>query len=35
MPLYVKHIQCSGVPLIYGQLEGGTSAVGKCVFFYM
>ena len=24
--LYVKLIWCSGIPYIYGQLEGGTSA---------
>ena len=34
--LYVKLIQCSGVPQIYGQLEEwGTSATGICACFYM
>ena len=31
--LYVKHIQCSGMLQIYGQLEEG--ALGICVFCYM
>ena len=25
--LYVKLLWCSGIPYIYGQLEGGTSAL--------
>ena len=33
--LYVKLIWCSGIPYIYGQLEGGTSALGICAFCYM
>ena len=33
--LYVKLIWCSGVPYIYGQLQGGTSALGICAFCYM
>ena len=33
--LYVKLILCSGVPQMYGQLVGGTSAMGICAFFYM
>ena len=33
--LYVKLILCSGVPQMYGQLVGGTSAMSICAFFYM
>ena len=34
--LYVKHIQCSGILYIYGQLEWrGTSALSICAFCYM
>ena len=36
--LYVKLLQCSGFPEIYGWLEEGTwgqSAMGICAFFYM
>ena len=35
--LYVKLIQCSGLPEIYGWLEEGVGSVytGNCVFFYM
>ena len=33
--LYVKLIWCSGIPYIYGQLEGGTSALSICLFCYM
>ena len=33
--LYVKLIWCSGIPYIYGQLEGGTSALSICAFCYM
>ena len=33
--LYVKLIWCSGIPYIYGQLEGGTSVLGICAFCYM
>ena len=33
--LYVKLMQCSGIPYIYGQLEGSTSALGICSFCYM
>ena len=33
--LYVTHIWCSGIPYIYGQLEGGTSALTICAFCYM
>ena len=33
--LYVKLLWCSGIPYIYGQLEGGTSALGICAFCYM
>ena len=33
--LYVKLIWCSGIPYIYGQLEGGTSALHIFAFFYM
>ena len=33
--LYVKLIWCSGIPYIYGQLEGGISALGICGFCYM
>ena len=30
----IEVIQCSGVPVIYGQ-KGGPSALGTCAFFYM
>ena len=33
--LYVKLIWCSGIPYIYGQLEGGISTLGICGFCYM
>ena len=33
--LYVKLLWCSGIPYIYGQLEGGTSALSICAFCYM
>ena len=33
--LYVKLIWCSGIPYIYGRLEGGTSALIICAFCYM
>ena len=33
--LYVKLIWCSGIPHIYGRLEGSTSALGICAFCYM
>ena len=33
--LYVKLIWCSSMPYIYGQLEGGTSALGTCALCYM
>ena len=33
--LYVKLIRCSGIPQIYGWLEGGTCALGICAFYYM
>ena len=34
--LYVKHVWCSGIPYIYGQLElGGTSVLSICAFCYM
>ena len=33
--LYVKCSQCSGIPYIYGQLEGGTSALSICAFCNM
>ena len=33
--LYVKLIWCSGIPYIYGQLEGGTSALSICALCYM
>ena len=33
--LYVKLIQCSGIPYIYGQLEGSTSSLGIRGFCYM
>ena len=33
--LYVKLMRCNGVAEIYGQLEGGPSAMGICAFFSM
>ena len=33
--LYVKLIQCSDIPYIYVQLEGGTSAQSIYAFCYM
>ena len=33
--LYVKLTWCSGIPYIYGQLEGGTSAISICALCYM
>ena len=33
--LYVKLMQCTGIPDIYGQLEGGKSALNICAFCYM
>ena len=33
--LYVKLLWCSGIPYIYGRLEGGTSALSICAFCYM
>ena len=33
--LYVKLLWCSGIPYIYGQLEGGTCAWGICAFCYL
>ena len=33
--LYVKLLWCSGIPYIYGQLVGGTSALSICAFGYM
>ena len=33
--LYVKLIWCSGIPYIYGQLEGVKSALSICAFCYM
>ena len=33
--LSVKLIWCSGIPYIYGQLEGDTSALSRCAFCYM
>ena len=33
--LYVKLLWCSGIPYIYGQLEGGTSALSICAFCYV
>ena len=33
--VYVKLLWCSGIPYIYGQLEGGTSALNICAFCYM
>ena len=33
--LYVKLLWCSSIPYIYGQLEGGTSALSICAFCYM
>ena len=33
--LYVKCIWYSGIPYIYGQLEGDTSAQGICALCYM
>ena len=31
--LYVKCMQCSGIPYIYGQLE--EEGFGICAYFYM
>ena len=33
--LYVKLLWCSSIPYIYGQLEGGISALSICAFCYM
>ena len=33
--LYVKLFWCSGIPYIYGQLEGGISALHTCAFCSM
>ena len=33
--LYVKLLGCNGVAYIYAHLEGGSSAIGICAFFYM
>ena len=33
--LSVKHFWCSGIPYIYGQLEGGTSTLIICAFCYI
>ena len=33
--LCVKHIQCSVIPYIYGQLEEPLSGIGICAFCYM
>ena len=33
--LCVKFIWCSGMPYIYGRLEGSTSPLSICVFCYM
>ena len=33
--LYVKLIWCSGIPYIYGQLEGSTSSLSICAFCYI
>ena len=33
--LYVKLLWCSGIPYIYGQLQGGTSALSICALCYM
>ena len=33
--LYVKLIWCSSIPYIFGQLEGGPSAISICAFCYM
>ena len=33
--LYVKHIQCSGIPEIYGQLEEPLRGLDICAFCYM
>ena len=33
--LYVKLLWCSGIPYIYGQLEGGTSALSMCILLYV
>ena len=33
--LYVKLMSCSGIPYIYGQLEGGTFVLSLCAFCYM
>ena len=31
----IEVMQCSGVPVIYGQKWGGSSVLGICAFFYM
>ena len=33
--LYVTLLWCSVIPCIYGQLEGGTSALSICAFCFM
>ena len=33
--LYVKFLWCSGIPYIYGQLEGGTFVLSICAFCYI
>ena len=33
--LYVKHLWCSGISYIYGQLEGSTSTLSICALCYM
>ena len=33
--LCVKLLWCSSIPYIYGQLQGGTSALSICAFCYM
>ena len=33
--LSVELFWCSGIPYIYGQLEGGLSALSICAFCYM
>ena len=33
--LYLKLLLCRGIPYIYGQLDGGTSALCICAFCYM
>ena len=33
--LYVKLLWCSSIPYIYGQLEGGPSALSICAFCYV